>query len=231
VAIDDVSVAAAPPDATPPTVPSMNTLGDFRTKKKIPLSWTESTDAESGVTHYRLQQRSAAPNKPLGPLQNAGNYSTTSTNVFGVPGGTYCYSVQAVNGEGINSASSPEQCTSLPLDDRKLKRSPGDWDQKTGKGNYLKTFTRSDENGATLTKTVKAKTLALVATKCPGCGKVKVSFAGDTLKTISLDAASTQKGKVIPLASFTSREKGKLKIKIVSKNDPVSIDGLGASST
>lgn len=230
VAIDDVSVAAAPTDATPPTVPDMNALGDFRTKKKIPLSWTESTDAESGVTQYDLKMRSAAPNKPLGPAQDVGSSTGTSTTFTGVPGDTYCFSVQALNGEGINSPSGSEQCTSLPLDDRKLKKSPEDWAEKTGKGHYLKTFLRSDDKGAALKKTVKATTLALVVTKCPDCGKVAVFLDGDKEKTISLNAASTQKRKIIPLKTFPAREKVKVKIEIVSNHKLVNIDGLGASA-
>lgn len=226
----DKTVAATFDDATPPSVPTMTALGNFRTKKKIPLSWNASTDAESGVTSYELQLRTAPPNKPLGPFQSAGSFATTSTSITGIPGDTYCFIVWAVNGEGGSSGSSPEECTSLPLDDRKLKKSSGDWGEKTAKGHYLKTFTKSRENGATLKRTVTAKTLALVATKCPGCGKVAVSFDGDKVKTISLDAASYQKRKVIPLETFADREKGKVKIKIVSNNKPVSIDGLGASA-
>ena len=226
----DKIVTATFDDASPPSTPTMNPLNAFRTTKKIPLGWSASTDAQSGVASYELMRRVAEPNQDLGAPQSVGSFPGTSAQVNGQPGRTYCFTVEAVNGQGIHSDPSAEKCTSLPLDDRVLKRSRGDWSAKTGKGLWLNTFVTSKEKGATLSKTVTAKSLALVATKCPNCGKVSVSFAGDKLKTFSLSAPNTQKKRVLPLTPFANRKKGKFVVKILTDGKPVSIDGLGASA-
>jgi hypothetical protein len=76
-----------------------------------------------------------------------------------------------------------------------------------------------------------AKRLALVATRCRGCGTVAVYWKGALLKKVSLAAARTKRKQVIALAAFGSPRSGKLKLVVLSSARPVSVDGLGASQS
>ena len=77
-----------------------------------------------------------------------------------------------------------------------------------------------------LTRTsIKAKRLVLVVQKVANGGTVKVTFAGDSLGSFSLQ--DTGKKKQISLATFPSVESGTLTIKVTSATGkPVNIDGL-----
>jgi hypothetical protein len=223
-----VEVTDTPDDTSPPTAPLMAPLGTFRTSPSIPLSWTAGSDPQSGIASYTLQRRSAAPNQTLGSFTTVASTSGTSTTFAGQPGFTYCFRVVATNGAGLQSTSA-QRCTSLPVDDRGLTK-VGSWARRTGTGYYLNTFTRGSAIGVALKRSVKAKHLALVVTKCPTCGTVKVFFRTQLLKKLSLRSATTRKKVVVALASFTARRSGTLKIRIVSSGKSVRIDGLGASS-
>jgi hypothetical protein len=218
-----------PDDATPPSAPLLASLGAFRTTTQIRLRWSPSNDPESGVAFYRVQRRTAPPNLALGAWQAAGISSTTSKTIGGLPGYTYCFRVAAVNGAGLRSAFSAARCTSLPRNDRALRASDG-WARRSGPGYYLGTFSRTSRFGATLHKRLTAKRLALVATRCPGCGTVKIFLGTRLLKKVSLDAAVIRKKRVIGVATFSTRRTGRLRIRVVSKKKPVLIEGLGAAA-
>ncbi|HYN36629.1 MAG TPA: proprotein convertase P-domain-containing protein, partial [Actinomycetota bacterium] len=222
------SVTAIFDDATPPSVPAMTALPDFHLNKQIPLSWSASTDSESGVSSYDLQQSTALPSKPFGTYLTVGSYSTTSTTYTGKAGSTYCFKARAVNGEGIASDyGSPEECTSMPLDDGSLKKT-GKWETKKASGYYMGTYAKTTKKGVSAEVNVTAKHLALVATKCGSCGSVKVTLNGALLKKISLKSGGKTKMTVIELGTFATAKTGKLKIQTLSSK-LVEIDGLGSS--
>lgn len=146
------------------------------------------------------------------------------------PGSTYCFSARATDATLVTGGWGSEVCTAVPLDDRSLKVASGRWARKTGAGFYLGTFSRASKRHAALTKAhVSAKTLALVATTCPGCGTVRVTWNGTGIARVSLDSASAQHLVVIPLTTFTSGSFGKVRVVVVSDKAPVSIEGLGLS--
>ena len=76
---------------------------------------------------------------------------------------------------------------------------------------------------------VKAKSVALVVTKCKACGSVKVYWNGVYKKTITLTASSTKRKQVVSLLSFGSVTSGTLKLVVASSGKTVSIEGLGVS--
>jgi hypothetical protein len=77
---------------------------------------------------------------------------------------------------------------------------------------------------------VTAKRLSVVATRCPGCGTIRVTFAGRLLKTLSLNANRLHAKQIIPLARFSSLRTGVVRIEVASSGRPVRIEGLGASA-
>lgn len=111
----------------------------------------------------------------------------------------------------------------------KTTSAPGSGTFRGHPGNTYGAPTRSLSQGRNAFLTgVQEKRLALVAITCPGCGSVQV-FQGTTLmKQVSLDAESVEH-RVIPIASFPSLHRGKVRIRVASSGEPVIVDGLGVS--
>lgn len=229
---DPLTVTATFDDGTPPSpTPTLDEIDFLRSSNEVDLSWSESTDPESGLWRYQAQKRFAKTHKPMGLLYfSAGDTTGTSTQVTGKLGWTYCLAVQAENNDGRLSDPSNEECTTIPRDDRAFRRSQGDWHEGSGSGYFKDTFLRSKEKGATLNQDVTdAKTVGLVATKCPGCGRVKLFLEGDFLRAVSLDAPTKQKGKIFVAEPLAPGKTGKFEVRVVSDDKPVLIDGLIAS--
>ncbi len=85
-------------DATPPTVPSAVTT-TYRSSSEIRLSWTASSDPQTGVSYYKIT-RNPGTTTTLG---NVTSYTDTSGLTAG---GNYSYTVTAVNTVGQESGSS-----------------------------------------------------------------------------------------------------------------------------
>ena len=83
------------PDTTAPTVPGGMTAATIPGTTQVSLSWTPASDAESGVTYYRIYRSGA---------QIAATTSTTFTDTTPASGTTYSYDVSAVNRDDIESA-------------------------------------------------------------------------------------------------------------------------------
>lgn len=144
----------------------------------------------------------------------------------GSAGSTYCLSVLARDTLDAPSAWTAETCTAVPLDERSLNRSRG-WTAGTGSAYYRSTYLRSSTYGAKLTRTgVVARQIALVATTCRTCGKVRVYWGTTLLRTISLYSATTVNRKLLTVTTFTSTRTGTLSIKVYSSGRKVIIDGL-----
>jgi hypothetical protein len=71
-----------------------------------------------------------------------------------------------------------------------------------------------------------AKQIALVATTCPTCGKVRVYWGSTLLRTISLSSAITVNRKLITVTTFTGTRTGTLSIQVYSSDKKVIIDGV-----
>jgi fibronectin type 3 domain-containing protein len=88
--------SARTPDATPPTMPqNLSAIGVSPTQ--IDLSWSASSDPESGIAMYRVYRDGAL----------VGSTTQTSFDDTGLlPVTTYEYRVSAVNGDGLESPRS-----------------------------------------------------------------------------------------------------------------------------
>ena len=83
-------------DSTPPSVPT-NLSATTVSGTQIDLSWTASSDAESGIDHYNVYRDTAY----------IGQSSNTTYSDTGLSGNTqYSYEVTAVNGVGLESGKS-----------------------------------------------------------------------------------------------------------------------------
>jgi hypothetical protein len=84
---------------------------------------------------------------------------------------------------------------------------------------------------AVLTRTgVQTKRIAIVATRCSGCGTIGVYWNGVLLKKLVLAATTTRNKQVISVTSFGSVRTGTLTIKTLTTGS-AKIDGLALRRT
>jgi hypothetical protein len=116
------------------------------------------------------------------------------------------------------------------LDDRALKASTG-WARRTGRAYYLGTVTSGTQKGATLSKSGLAlDRLAVVVTKCSGCGSIAVFVGSKKVGTVNLSASVTKNKVIVTFPRFSFRT-GTVTLKVLSSGKKVLIDGLGVSRT
>ena len=119
------SAVAKEEDTTPPSIPV--SLSAVANGQEIELSWTSSTDPESGVSGYKLYRGTSSSGESFyRDLGNVTSYQDTET----LPDTTYYYKVSAVNGAGLESGLSNEaQATTEdepPSAPQNLAAIPGD---------------------------------------------------------------------------------------------------------
>jgi len=94
----------ATPDFSPPTVPQ-NVVATAVGTERIDVSWSESSDAESGIAGYRI-------------FRDGAEIAVTGTAVFQdgelAPGTTYEYQVSAINGAELESDRSDPTSATTP---------------------------------------------------------------------------------------------------------------------
>lgn len=188
-----------------------------------------ASDRLSNVTTGSIRMRSAAWNGGFGGYSYPQlNQATTAISFAGTPGNTYCFSAQAKDAVGNLGAWSGERCTTVPVDDRTMKRVKG-FKKATGSSHYLGTFVKAKTKGSRLTlDNVRAKQIAIVVSKAAKGGKIKVTFAGQSLGTYSLKGKGSR--QLVAVKNLGALKAGKLVIKVVSKTGKiVKIDGVVAA--
>jgi len=223
------SVASAPVTPTaPPTPPTagITPIATFRVSTSIPVAWS-GTSGSSAVTVFDVRYRRAPWNGGFGSYVSWLVMSgATSSTFVGSTGSTYCFSVRAHDALGLLSSWTSETCTVVPLDDRSLA-SFGSWTSGTGSAYYRSTFRRSSSSGASLARTrVVARSLAIVATTCPTCGRVRVYWGSTLLKTINLFSTTTINRRLIMVTTFTAPRSRTVTLRVYGSGKRVLIDGL-----
>jgi hypothetical protein len=256
--------AAQPPAPTTTPVPFgiggslAHSIPRFSTGPALKLSWKVPGDDEPLTfdpvqTHFEAikAELGSFDNKPLGPPGTTATSAVTSATA----GNTYCFNVQAHDLAGNDSFYADNACTTMPRRSKSLAKS-GPWQEKTGSAHYGGAYSQATHGSLSLNDYqayypgnsfvpssggIEVSHVALVATRCKGCGTVKVTYrlfwsAPDdwTKKTkkVNLNAASEQPAQIIPLFSFKKGDLAQhlhVKIEITSRGRPVRIEGLGVS--
>ena len=142
--------------------------------------------------------------------------------------GDWTFTVAGIDFAGNRDASPAVNRFTVPVPSNKLGASKG-WTRGTEIGYFFSGYSTTRKKGASLSAArAGTRAVALVATKCPGCGSVKVMYAGKVLKTVSLAASSTRKRQLIPIASWSGAHGGKVSV-VTTSAKPVTIEGLGFS--
>jgi hypothetical protein len=115
----------------------------------------------------------------------------------------------------------------VPLNDRALE---GDgWTRDSAAGAYLGTFSQTNGRGRELARSgVEYKRLAVIVSKCPACGTIKVFRGSTLLDTVSLEASSVRRRVVVVVDTASTVRTGKVRIRNAS-DKKVMVEGLGVS--
>ena len=199
-------------------------------KPRVRVAWTSISDADSGLAGTQVVHRFSSNGTSWTSTTKTIANAATSYSQSAKPGTTHCFKVRRTDAAG-NTATSSERCASVPYDNAAFAKSRT-WSAPKARGYYAGSSARSTVTGATLSKRVTARRIALVATKCRGCGSVKVFFRGKPIgKTISLNRTGARPAhkQVITVGRLRRLATGTLVIKVVSAGKPVFIDA-GATS-
>jgi subtilisin family serine protease len=208
-----------------PASTSIDPERQFQGAPTFAVAWS----APAAVS-YDVRFRRAGPKDAYDPyvVWQAGA-TATGADFRASPGSTYCFSTSVKDATAVPRPWGAEACTAVPLDDSSFRKR-GLWKRKSGPGYYLGTFSVATKRGATLSLAgLEARRLALVATRCRGCGVVDVLLDGKRLKRINLASRSLHKLQVIQIASFPGVRHGTVLLRVTSSGKPVRIEGLGVS--
>lgn len=199
----------------------------FQTARSFVVTW-RATGA--GVVSVDVRYRRAPWGGSFGGYGMWRSATTGGSGLFsGSPGYTYCLSARGRDAGGNVSGWGAERCTALPLDDAALVHA-GSWARPTGSAYYEGTASRSTARGASLSRTgAVVRRIALLATRCPGCGSVDVLLAGVLLRRVSLEAATTQRRALIGVYTFGSPRIGTVTVRVATSGRPAEVDALGLS--
>jgi hypothetical protein len=202
------------------------------TMTSIALRWSGKA-AVAPVTSYDIRYRRSSWHSEFSGSWVQWRSATTATSgtFTAAPGYTYCFSARAHDADGaVSDWEQSEACSAVPLDDRSFAR-VGNWTALSDSRLYRSTGLRSYSYGAKLIRTgVSSRSIRLVATTCPLCGKVKIYWNSGLLRTISLYSVRRVDRNSFRLASDEELHTGTLTIKVVSSGKKVIIDGVTISN-
>ena len=219
----------------PTPTATMRSLATAQTSTAVHLSWTATSLAD--VTTYDVRYRRSRTEIVTGTstLWRVATPARAAT-FRAAPGYWYCFAVRAHDADGRLSPWSRETCSEMPIDDRGLQRSSG-WTAGVGTAFYGGTSLRASRTGSSLTRRVTDSSgLGLVATTCPTCGKVRVSFGG-IVRVVDLASPTRHDGVYFPIWLGSESQgtdlddpiSGTVTIRVISSGKPVIIDGLAVS--
>lgn len=219
-------------DGVAPTAHLTAPTGRYTTGSSWTVKWA-GTDARSGVATWDARKQSTSfsgARKRWTRLATAAPAATTTATFSGASAGLdYCFEVRAHDRAGNVSPWSRPLCRAVASDDRTLSLAVF-WARYTNRsGYYDTTFTQTSRYGATATRASASGTqVAVLATTCTSCGRVRV-FIGDTaVGTISLQG-TWHHHHWLSVPAFSIRG-GSLKLRVVSSGKRVRIDGFAMST-
>lgn len=214
-------------DLTAPVVTTNAFARPVQLGTALPVSWS-ATDAGTGVSVYAANLRAISYKGITGTSFLWRNWSTSHAATLGGRSGyTYCFRGRARDRADNRGQSSYERCSAVPLGDRSL--SARSFARRSGSGTLFGTYSEATIRGASLSLgSVRYRYLAIIVTRCPGCGSIDVYFGSTKLKSISLSSSTTVRKVLYGISSRTSLSgAGTVSIRVTSSGKPVRIEGLG----
>jgi hypothetical protein len=171
---------------------------------------------------YRVERRTAPAASRFGAWAVSTPSTATRVTIRIAAGTTTCVRIR-----GANRVVSKPACVTAPIAATALRASAG-WTTVRSPALYAGSARRAAARGASLQQVgVAARSLVLVATRCPGCGDVDVLWNGTRIAHVSLNGAARHR-VVIPIARFGAARRGTVQIRVSTSGRPVTIEGLAA---
>lgn len=228
--------AAAGGGPVGPTITTTTPTNSYLLNKDLSLNveWTAS-DPDGIGHHISLFAEKAFDDQSYQLFARADLYTGTDEAAQEVslgPGRTGCLVIGAEDTAQNTGYASDHVCFAAPLDDAEILKSGG-WDESFARGSYLNTISATKKQGQTMSvRGAFFTNLAIVVTKGPGYGKIRVSDDdGHIDATYSLAAAEVKKKALIkvpvPEAVQQAQPEDSITIRVVTDDKPVKIDGVG----
>lgn len=219
--------AGAADDTTSPSVAlGMPGLRMYQTDLTFAVRWAGLD--ESGIAGYDVQRRIFRWNgDDTGWRDWLTGTTSTSRNYSGNYGRTFCFRVRAHDTVGNTSIYTVPGCVSIPLHSGHLIYGGG-WFRGLHADAYAGRFAWTTRQGAATFRTdVRGEQLALVVTKCPTCGSVRVLWNGVPVKSVSLASSTVQRSVIVPVAEWGWARSGSVSIQVRSASPRiVPLEGL-----
>jgi Tol biopolymer transport system component len=192
----------------------------------IPVAWNGSD--LSGVDHFDVDRRVARWNGSF-EAWGAAPWSptdATSATYAATYGRTVCLRARATDTVGNTSATTAPRCSTVPLRADHLTYTPSFTIGSAGT-TFGGKYALSKSKGAVAKRDgIVAERLYLIATTCPTCGSVAVSWNGVTIKTISLKSSTTKRSQVFGIVAWPTRRTGTFRATVQSSGATVMLEGL-----
>jgi hypothetical protein len=147
---------------------------------------------------------------------------------MGLSAGDWTFTVAGVDFAGNVDPTPAVNRFTVPVPSSKLRASSG-WTKGTQFGYFFNGYSTTKRKGASLSAArAGTRSVVLVATRCPGCGSVKVTYGKKVIRKISLAASARRKRQLIAVGSWATAHRGRFSVVTLS-GKPVTIEGLGFS--
>jgi len=144
--------------------------------------------------------------------------------------GDHALTVAGIDTEGNVDPTPAVSEWTLPYQVRALHFSGG-WKKKRGDGYFQESYAVTRKRGATVHMSRPSyRAVALVATRCPGCGRVEVRQGSRVLDRINLDAPRVRKRQTLQLGSWVRPRGGRLTVEVLTQGKNVTVEGMGFSA-
>lgn len=154
----------------------------------------------------------------------------SGTTLSALTSRTHTFRVAARDSDGDVDASPATRTWTVPRDDFALRRTAA-WSRRQAPGYFSGTYSQSSRRGSVLSSHVtRARSLALVASRGPRFGTVRVFLGHRPLRRISLGSRVLSKQRVIPVVKFRRPRTGRVRVVVVSRHRTVRVEGLGVAT-
>ena len=156
--------------------------------------------------------------------------ASSSVRLASLTPGTHEFSTAALDDAGDVDPSPATRSWTVPLGSTTLRHSAS-WSLNDRAGYYTGAYAQTINRHAVVSREVSGvRRLALVATKAPGHGIVKVYLGSTLLKQVDLQSPVVARSQVLPIARFSTAQSGKVRVVVASQGKPVRVEGLGVAT-
>jgi len=223
-AAGNVSYASEPRQATalaPPHLVVPAVTSSVSSTLAFPLTWGAA--ANPPHTTYDVQGISSNPSY-------SGQATTaTGTKFTSVAGHTYAFQAATADNYGNGSVPTPWMYATVPFDQTAGTFSHG-WKTVKASGLWLGSEAATTTNRATVTFTVRSKTMQVIGDKLPSGASFRVYVGGVYKGTVSTRSTVTRHRQILWSHAFSTSARRTLKlVAVVTSGRTLRIDGLAAA--